>query len=285
MKGNLRIGEIARLGGVSVKALRFYDEQGLLSPDYVDPQTGYRYYSLDQTQPLAVITNLRAAGFSIAEIAALLRQKPPIKDFEEAIAEKRRELNQARINIENKLKIVDALAKSLREDSAGALTNLRLTAIPQQLAHSIIETVPHLGAPVTAMFEKAEMQVAKAGARAPTSPFMIFHDPPLKKTDIKVEVCIPLTHEPEEGLTASDAPGSEFACAIAYGGSYDKTDTLYKRMGEWVVAAGLSPAGPLREVYHRFGADQEEYRLPAKMIAANRSEFLTELQIPVSLPS
>lgn len=284
MKGNLRIGEFARLGGVSVKALRFYDEQGLLSPDYIDPQTGYRYYSLDQTQALAVITNLRAAGFSIAEISTLLRQKPPVKDFEEAIAEKRRELNQARISIENKLKIVDALAKSLREASAGALTNLRLTAIPQQLAHSIVETVPHLGSPVTAKFEKAETQVAKAGARAPTSPFMIFHDPPLKKADIKVEVCIPITHEPETGLSVTDAPGSDFACAIAYAGSYAKTDALYEQMGAWIKTAGLSPAGPLREIYHRFGADQDDYRLPAQMLAKHRSDYLTELQLPVSLP-
>lgn len=181
MKANLRIGELARLGGVSVKALRFYDEQGLLRPDYVDPQTGYRYYSLDQTQLLAAITNLRAAGFSIAEIATLLHQDPATEEFEKAIAEKRRELHQARITIENKLKIVDALAASMREASDGALSGLRLTAIPEQLTHSVIATVPSLGGPVTALFEQAEMDAAKASARAPTAPFLMFHDPPQKK--------------------------------------------------------------------------------------------------------
>lgn len=275
---------MARLGGVSVKALRFYDEQGLLSPDHVDRETGYRYYSIDQTGALAAVTNLRAAGFSIAEISDLLAANASPDAYEAAIADKRRALLEARRHIEDKLKLIDALAKSLRDDAGGALSNLRLAAIADQLTASITETVPHLGAPVTALFEKAEADVASAGARALASPFMIFHDPPVKKTDINVEICIPLTHDPETDLNASDTPGSPFACAVAYAGSYAKTDALYERMGDWVASAGLIPAGPLREVYHRFGADQGAYRLPAQMLARQQSDYLTELQLPVSLP-
>lgn len=284
MKGRLRIGELARLGGVSVKALRFYDEQGLLSPDHVDPQTGYRYYSIDQTGALAAITNLRRAGFSIAEISGLVAADVSPRACEAAIAAKRRELHDARLSIEDKLKLIDALAKSLRDDSAGALSGFRLTAIADQLTSSIVETVPRLGAPVTALFEKAEADVARAGARAHAAPFMIFHDPPLKKTDIRVEICIPLTHDPQADIEASDTPGSAFACAVAYAGSYARTNALYARMDEWIASAGLIPAGPLREVYHRFGADQDDYRLPAQMLARAPGDYLTELQIPVSLP-
>ncbi len=40
----IRIGDFSRLSRVSVKALRFYDEKGLLKPVQVDPSTGYRYY-------------------------------------------------------------------------------------------------------------------------------------------------------------------------------------------------------------------------------------------------
>jgi MerR-like DNA binding protein len=46
------IGEFARLGGVSVRTLRHYDEIGLLQPATVDPDTGYRGYSADQLGPL-----------------------------------------------------------------------------------------------------------------------------------------------------------------------------------------------------------------------------------------
>jgi DNA-binding transcriptional MerR regulator len=40
-----RIGDFSKQSQVSVKALRFYDEVGLLKPTYVDRVTGYRYYS------------------------------------------------------------------------------------------------------------------------------------------------------------------------------------------------------------------------------------------------
>ena len=41
-----RIGEVSRATGLSKDTLHFYDKIGLLSPDHVDPQNGYRYYSL-----------------------------------------------------------------------------------------------------------------------------------------------------------------------------------------------------------------------------------------------
>lgn len=38
------IGEIAKITGLSNKTLRHYDENNILKPDYVDPNSGYRYY-------------------------------------------------------------------------------------------------------------------------------------------------------------------------------------------------------------------------------------------------
>ena len=46
----LSIGPVAGLTHLSVKALRHYDDQGLISPVHVDPDTRYRYYSLDQRE-------------------------------------------------------------------------------------------------------------------------------------------------------------------------------------------------------------------------------------------
>lgn len=46
MKANLiSIGKMAELGGVTVPTLRLYDQLGLLRPSYVDPQSGYRYFT------------------------------------------------------------------------------------------------------------------------------------------------------------------------------------------------------------------------------------------------
>jgi DNA-binding transcriptional MerR regulator len=49
-----------------VKTLRYYDELGLLRPDWVDRYTGYRYYTLQQLPRLNRLLALRELGFSLA---------------------------------------------------------------------------------------------------------------------------------------------------------------------------------------------------------------------------
>jgi DNA-binding transcriptional MerR regulator/effector-binding domain-containing protein len=66
------IGEFSRLGSISVRMLRHYDEIGLLAPAHVDPVTGYRSYSIAQLRDLNRIVALRGLGFSLAEVRRLL---------------------------------------------------------------------------------------------------------------------------------------------------------------------------------------------------------------------
>jgi DNA-binding transcriptional MerR regulator/effector-binding domain-containing protein len=68
MDGYFRIGDFARIGGVSVKTLRFYDSIGLFRPAGVDPRTRYRLYSAPQLRDLARILALRGLGASLPEI-------------------------------------------------------------------------------------------------------------------------------------------------------------------------------------------------------------------------
>jgi len=68
----LRIGELARLGGVSVKALRFYDGIGLLVPEEVDRDSGYRLYAAAQLATLRRVVALKDAGVPLQTIAELV---------------------------------------------------------------------------------------------------------------------------------------------------------------------------------------------------------------------
>src|SRR5215467_16015235 len=70
----LKIGEFARVGEVSIATLRHYDQCGLLKPNAQDPDTGYRYYSLDQLPRLNRILALKELGFSLEQIAHLLEE-------------------------------------------------------------------------------------------------------------------------------------------------------------------------------------------------------------------
>lgn len=68
----LSIGEFSRTCLVSVKTLRHYDRIGLLKPIYVDPSTGYRYYSQEQLKEMLYIQRLKRYGFPLEEIRTLL---------------------------------------------------------------------------------------------------------------------------------------------------------------------------------------------------------------------
>lgn len=69
-----QIGEVSRMGGISQRTLRHYNKLKLLEPDFVD-DNNYRYYSLQTMLKLPVIRYLRMLGFSLKEIAPMLRSK------------------------------------------------------------------------------------------------------------------------------------------------------------------------------------------------------------------
>jgi DNA-binding transcriptional MerR regulator len=70
--GLVSIGEFSRLSRLSTKALRRYDELGLLVPDQVDAVTGYRWYAGTQLDQARVVARLRRIGVPLAQIKDLL---------------------------------------------------------------------------------------------------------------------------------------------------------------------------------------------------------------------
>lgn len=68
----MEIGRFAAVSGLSVPALRHYDEVGILKPTSVDPQTSYRRYSPDQLGDARLICSLRGVDLPLDEIRAVL---------------------------------------------------------------------------------------------------------------------------------------------------------------------------------------------------------------------
>ena len=67
------IGEVARVSGLTISALRFYDTAGVLVPAEVDAATGYRRYTDEQVRAARLIAGLRRVGLPVAEIAEAVR--------------------------------------------------------------------------------------------------------------------------------------------------------------------------------------------------------------------
>jgi DNA-binding transcriptional MerR regulator len=72
----MSISEFARRSRLSPKALRLYDEMGLLPPAQVDAVTGYRFYGTDQIEPARLIAALRQLGIPLAQIKVVLDLEP-----------------------------------------------------------------------------------------------------------------------------------------------------------------------------------------------------------------
>jgi DNA-binding transcriptional MerR regulator len=276
-----RIGDFSRLARVTIRTLHHYDEAGLLRPTHVDEQTGYRYYTAAQLEVLQRILLLKDLGFSLDEIRDVLQTPPNAHEFVRRLEARRAQLIAAISGDQSRLRRLDAL----RDSVAGAVSAdvpavaLRETAATE--AHTIRARVPRFGAAVQAMFERAEATVARARARADSSPFIIFHDLEYRDEDADIEVCIPVKGA-ADGLATRVIQASPAMGCVTYRGPYNQALGLYNVMLLWMERSGFRIEGPLREVYHRYGADQIGYRLPAHVLAASSAEYVTELQAPVA---
>jgi len=67
----ISIGEMSKITGVGIQALRYYDKKNILKPTYIDPESGYRYYSFDQTVGIAVISTCVELDIPLRELVDL----------------------------------------------------------------------------------------------------------------------------------------------------------------------------------------------------------------------
>ena len=100
----MQINEFAKLAGVSVRTLHYYDEIGLLKPAFVDEQNGYRFYDEISLERMQEILFYRELDFELKSIAEILSS--PDYDKQKALAEQRKLLILKKERLE---RIIDAL--------------------------------------------------------------------------------------------------------------------------------------------------------------------------------
>ena len=105
-----RTRECAALAGVTVRALRYYDRIGLLTPRRTS--AGYRLYSASDLEALEQITALKVIGMPLSMIASLRRSGPA--DLAEAIRAQRQTLEDKRRVLDNALKAVADVEEALQ---------------------------------------------------------------------------------------------------------------------------------------------------------------------------
>ncbi|UOQ84817.1 MerR family transcriptional regulator [Gracilibacillus salinarum] len=113
MKNQFLIGELAKLFQIPTSTLRYYDEIGIFQPKHKDPDSMYRYYTVDQFIVLDTIIFLKNQGFSIKDIKQHLEHRKPEsikKLLENKLDEVKKEmerLNQVSAKINHKISTID----------------------------------------------------------------------------------------------------------------------------------------------------------------------------------
>ena len=106
------IGKMAKANNVSIATLRLYDEMGLIKPSFIDPQTNYRYYDVNQTSRLDLIRYMRDMGMSIKDISLLL-EKEDIDLIEEKLVERSIQIRSEIKALKSTQDAVDRTIKSI----------------------------------------------------------------------------------------------------------------------------------------------------------------------------
>ena len=119
-----KIGMFAAMNHMTVKTLRFYEEQGLLMPALIHPETGYRYYTLSQMAVPHQISALKQAGFTLEEIAHINAGA----DEEAVLLKKKAELLAKIADLTRQIAVVDGY---LSKKKTGLSAPVLIKTIPQ----------------------------------------------------------------------------------------------------------------------------------------------------------
>src|SRR4051812_24370516 len=122
-----RIGEFARMGQVSVRTLRHYDELGLLEPVEIDRFTGYRYYSTSQLARLNRIIALKEVGLSLEQIGQLLNVDLTAEQLEAILKQRQATLYQQLSETQNQLSRLEAWLSQLGGSKLTTVDNYEIT--------------------------------------------------------------------------------------------------------------------------------------------------------------
>jgi DNA-binding transcriptional MerR regulator len=240
MENLVPIGEFAAASRLSQKALRLYAENGLLPPAWVDPDSGYRYYRLEQVRTATLIALLRRAGLPLVEIRSFLRDPSPdrLDEYDRQLAG---EFAQRR-------RVLRYVKRVLKEEP---MYDVLTKHVPQQTYTSRSKRVriPELDDFLTTAFD----ELGAGDAEEP--PFVLYHGPVNAEEDGPVEVCVP-TAAGEKNL-----PAVEVAFTQISGGQCDFPEILgaYESVYRWAKEHGREPDGLPRETH--LSRPDEELRM------------------------
>ncbi|MFT8347580.1 MerR family transcriptional regulator [Clostridium saccharoperbutylacetonicum] len=267
------IGQFSKIGRVSTKTLRYYDEIELLKPMHVDKDTQYRYYSYEQVLKLISISELKAYGLKLEEIKVVMDKQDSdlLKKF---LKNKISEIDE---EVQNNLKLKDSIEKKIKKIESGG----NIMEVKKDLKVELKERQPLVVmsrrtttsmSNISSVIGKVVEEIFKLGLK-PEGPIMtIYHDK--QEFDVEnadCEICIPLNSKVnmEKSENIKEFSGGLVA-TTTFVGPYSRLGEAYGTIVKWIDENGYQSLAAPFDIY-----------LNGPQNAKSPDEFVTEVCFPI----
>ncbi|MGN0475303.1 MAG: MerR family transcriptional regulator [Acutalibacteraceae bacterium] len=269
----LSIGEFSNICRVSTKTLRYYAEIGLIMPSEVNPENGYRYYSIDRLETMLFINRLKSYNFSLEEIKAILKSEE-LQDEKlyTALMKKKKEIQQQIQEFQKTLASMDDDISSLKQGRSIMSylddIDVQLVDVPMMYLLSVRKMVhePDFAEEYGNCFGRLFRRIQGDKLTVTAPPMVLFYSAEYTPFGLDTEFAIPVK-EYATG-TRDFCPGLCLKTVVR--GSYSNLVSVYAKQREWAEREGYECSGALYEVY---------VTDPSQV--ADESELVTEVYYPV----
>lgn len=258
------IGRFSRMTRLSVKALRHYQDVGLLEPALVDESSGYRYYRFSQAIRAETIRILRSVDMPIGEIREVLGAGDTDLALKHLEAHRERLLER----LADQTRMLTYLERLIAQEGRIVPYEIKVKEVPDQ---HVIATRFHTSlATVATDFQQAFGRLGAFGIPPIGAPFAVLHDVIDEETDGDIEICFPVAApvEAEGDVFGREVEAARVASTMHIG-PYEEVSLAYHAITSWVQEHGHEFAGPPREIYLNDPA------------TVDPSEYMTEVQWPI----
>ncbi len=272
-----KIGDFSKIGLVSIKTLRHYDEIGLLQPAYVDEQTGYRYYQVDQLPRLNQIMALKDLGFSLSQVKTMLDDNLSVDDMREILAKRRAQI-QEQIEAEmRRLAWIEAKIDFVEREGKIPNSQPMIKTTPAMNVLAIREPAPNM-ANWGELITRTHTALEKHGVLEIPKCFAVFHGDEYDHEMVDWELAFPVHTKATKSIEVMErrrleprqVPAVDVAACLVHRGSYATLSQGYSSLAYWIKQNGYEINGAGREVYLKIGFQH-----------GNLADNLTEIQFPV----
>lgn len=267
-----KIGDFSKISRVPVKALRYYDQLGLLKPVEVDRYSGYRYYAADQLPRLNRILALKDLGLSLQQIRTLLDRNLNAAELRGMLLRRQVEIGERVRQERERLERVEARLKLIESEGNMPDYEIVIKQVPPLRVASvrgIIPAYPEQGE----LWNALESELAGQRFHGSEPCFTMYHDAEYREKQIDAEVCEPVGSAPVESrgrVKVYELPAIT-AASIVHHGPFETLARAYEAVLKWIEENGYRIVGPEREIYLHTGSP----------VRQDDPSYVTEVQFPI----